>query len=319
MKRSIKKTLMALLMVLTLVTSMVTPVFAVTGEIVVKPQTGKSLKAGDQYSAFKVFDLTVTVTPGSGAKQYRYVINADYKDFFITYAQDEGLETDASLLTDEELNDRIVNYLMSFNNNPSKMDDLSKGLRKYSADKGIAPAGSGVATTAQATIQGLDEGYYLVLNRGVSGSTADAAVISLVSLDTEQVTVTLKASTPTIDKEIRHDDDGNRWGKVGDNQIGDTVEFRLTTKDPENYVAGESVLRVHDSMTAGLTFDDTSVNIYKWSIADGNIMNTAEYPVLTVHGPSAGCNHPNCSFEIDIDVTQLTSRTDGTDDEMTNH
>ena len=39
------------------------------------------------------------------------------------------------------------------------------------------------------------------------------------------MTATPKGDKPSLDKQIKHNESGE-WGVVGDNKIGDTVEFR---------------------------------------------------------------------------------------------
>lgn len=55
-----------------------------------------------------------------------------------------------------------------------------------------------------------------------------------------------------MDKQIKHNETSN-WGVVGDNQIGDTVEFRTitTVPDTEGYTTYNYV--IHDTMSIGLT------------------------------------------------------------------
>lgn len=70
-------------------------------------------------------------------------------------------------------------------------------------------------------------GYYLVVdateNNGVD--KANSALILNVSGTTD---VTPKRTKPTLTKQIKHNEN-NTWGDVGDNAIGDDVEFKITT------------------------------------------------------------------------------------------
>ena len=45
------------------------------------------------------------------------------------------------------------------------------------------------------------------------------------------VTAAPKGDKPTLNKQIKHNENGE-WGVVGDNQIGDTVEFRTIRYAP---------------------------------------------------------------------------------------
>lgn len=81
----------------------------------------------------------------------------------------------------------------------------------------------------------------------------------------KNVTVQPKSGKPTLDKQIRHNDNGE-WGVVGDNQIGDTVEFRTITTVPIVSGYTEYTYVIHDEMSAGLTSnvhsnDDVTIKV----------------------------------------------------------
>ena len=66
------------------------------------------------------------------------------------------------------------------------------------------------------------------------------------------VTAAPKGDKPTLNKQIKHNENGE-WGVVGDNQIGDTVEFRTITKVPNTSGYTKYDYIIHDTMSAGLT------------------------------------------------------------------
>ena len=84
------------------------------------------------------------------------------------------------------------------------------------------------AGTGTDSITGLAAGYYLIKNTSVEeGEVYTDYILQVV----KNVEVNPKSGKPTLDKQIRHDETGI-WGVVGDNQIGDTVEFRTLTTVP---------------------------------------------------------------------------------------
>ena len=109
--------------------------------------------------------------------------------------------------------------------------------------------GSVKATSATVKFSNLNLGYYLV----------DSSLGALCSLDTTNPTVTImeKNGAPTIDKAVQEDSTG-LWGDKNDASIGDTVNFKATINvidgQPKNYV-------MHDTMSAGLTFQPDSVKV----------------------------------------------------------
>ena len=108
-------------------------------------------------------------------------------------------------------------------------------------------------------------GYYLIRDdKAVTGQDSATKFILQVVKDVE---VSPKSDTPTLTKEIKHNE-SDAWGVVGDNQIGDTVNYRITTTMPDPaYVkyfgtAGDTYSYViHDKMTEGLDFDKNTVKI----------------------------------------------------------
>lgn len=120
---------------------------------------------------------------------------------------------------------------------------------KFAADKGIAHDGQAVAAPGTVKFDDLALGYYLV----------KSDLGALCSLDTTMPNVIIKEknSESTVDKQVQEDSTGD-YGDHNDADIGQTVNFRTTIYvvdgEPKNYV-------LHDTMSAGLTFDPASVAV----------------------------------------------------------
>lgn len=127
--------------------------------------------------------------------------------------------------------------------------------------QGKSPSVAGTATTSagSAVINVSEAGYYLVFGAGnnTSGATGKDAVTSLVMCDTASpnASVKLKLDAPSLDKQIQHNETAE-WGVVGDNQIGDTIKFRLITKVPSINGYSQYKYVIHDTMTTGLTYKE---------------------------------------------------------------
>ena len=119
-------------------------------------------------------------------------------------------------------------------------------VAKYLTDPA---AGTG---TDSITVSG--PGYYLIKNTEVGQGEVFTDYILRVVGD---VTVNPKSGKPTLDKQIKHNETG-AWGVVGDNQIGDTVEFRTITTVPIVSGYTQYTYVIHDEMSAGLTSNVTS-------------------------------------------------------------
>lgn len=133
-------------------------------------------------------------------------------------------------------------------------------------------------------------GYYLIKNTIVGKDEVYTDYILQVVKD---VAVNPKSDKPTLDKQIKHND--GTWGVVGDNQIGDTVEFRTITTVPD--VSGYTQYKyvIYDEMSAGLTSkvnDNDDVTI---KVNDATDLDKKYYTVTVV-----GTN----KFTVTIDVLQ---------------
>lgn len=104
-------------------------------------------------------------------------------------------------------------------------------------------------------ITGLSAGYYLIKNESVNGNEAYTDFILEVVKDVE---ITPKGQKPTLEKQIKHND--GEWGVVGDNQIGDTVEFRTITTVPNTTGYTKYDYEIHDEMSVGLTSNVTDAS-----------------------------------------------------------
>lgn len=98
----------------------------------------------------------------------------------------------------------------------------------------------------------LNLGYYLL-------DSSAGALCSLVTT-APTVDITEKNSIPTVEKEVQEDSDES-WGNKNDAQIGDAVNFRATINvgnNPAGSNAGAQNYVLHDTMSAGLTFQEVS-------------------------------------------------------------
>ena len=156
-------------------------------------------------------------------------------------------------------------------------------VAKYLTDPA---AGTG---TDSITVSG--PGYYLIKNTSVGEGEVFTDYILRVVGD---VTVNPKSRKPTLDKQIRHNETG-LWGVVGDNQIGDTVEFRTLTTVP--IVSGYTQYKyvIHDEMSAGLTSNVRSNEDVTIKVNDETVLDKKYYTV-TVDGTNAN------KFTVTVDV-----------------
>lgn len=147
------------------------------------------------------------------------------------------------------------------------------------------------AGTGTNSITDLAAGYYLIKNTDVeTGEVFTDYILQVV----KNVTVQPKSGKPTLDKQIKHNETGE-WGVVGDNQIGDTVEFRTITTVP--YVSGYTQYKyvIYDEMSAGLTSNVKNENDVTIKVNDTTELDKKYYTV-TVDEKNAN------KFTVTVDV-----------------
>lgn len=145
--------------------------------------------------------------------------------------------------------------------------------------------------TGTDSITGLEAGYYLIKNISVGeGEVFTDYILEVV----KNVTVSPKSGKPTLNKEIKHNET-NTWGVVGDNQIGDTVEFRTITTVPNVSGYTEYKYVIHDEMSAGLTSNVKNAADVTIKVKDATVLEQTYYEV----SPEAA--NPN-KFTVTVNV-----------------
>jgi surface protein, putative len=157
--------------------------------------------------------------------------------------------------------------------------EVAKTLDNETAAKAFATKISGYLDTTAAVegtdkITGLSAGYYLIKNKSVNESEAYTDFILQV---VNNVKITPKGQKPTLEKQIKHND--GEWGVVGDNQIGDTVEFRTITTVPITTGYTEYDYTIFDEMSTGLTSDVKDASGITIKINDEEKLDSSYYTV----------------------------------------
>lgn len=180
--------------------------------------------------------------------------------------------------------------------------EVAKTLGNETAAKAFATEISKYLGTAAGKgtneITGLSAGYYLIKNKSVNEGEAYTDFILEVVKD---VKITPKGQKPTLDKQIKHNESG-QWGDVGDNQIGDTVEFRTITTVPNTTGYTKYDYTIYDEMSTGLTSNVTAASGVTIKINDEVELESSYYTV-TVDSVDAN------KFSVKVDI--LKAITDG--------
>lgn len=206
---------------------------------------------------------TITIKNGTGTYAAYQIFKGDlHNDTLSNIQWGDGVTADVQTALGD-----AAEKAKSLENNETAAKAFAVEVAQYLADN---PAHTG---TDSITVQ--QAGYYLIKNTEVPGNEVFTDYILEVVKD---VTVSPKSGKPTLNKEIKHNET-NTWGVVGDNQIGDTVEFRTITTVPN--VSGYTQYKyvIHDEMSAGLTSNVTAAAGVTIKVNDTTVLDTAYYTV----------------------------------------
>uniref|UniRef100_UPI003FF0CA74 isopeptide-forming domain-containing fimbrial protein n=1 Tax=Bifidobacterium adolescentis TaxID=1680 RepID=UPI003FF0CA74 len=233
---------------------------------------------GDQFSAYRLLNLTTSVE--GGKTNYSYTVNSKYEGVLKTAIDDLNGDEDAPS-TDAAIIDYITKNVTAGDTADSGKVTARKFAETVRAKIVAAntptetlPA-EGTASksdSADAEFSNMDQGYYLIIQTAATNS--DGKTMSQVILNThgqEQLDLTVKKDTVSLTKKVRENQDGvnnpaeDNWQDGADYHIGDMVPFQLTGTLPTDYANYSAYQYIfHDSASAGLTFniDDADLKVY---------------------------------------------------------
>ena len=202
--------------------------------------------------------------------------------------------------TDKTSAEEVAYVLQGYDNKSEQLDEFArivgKNLKTNATGKGSVTVGE----DKQTTINGLTAGYYFVKDTGKigDGEIATKFLVKVVG----DATVEIKATAPTIEKKIVNGDDSNHTSV----NIGDQVEFKLTAKVPDMANFDTYTFTISDTLSAGLTFDATSVAV---EIGEKKLVADTNYKLTEPADPDA-----DNTFKIEFTKAQLgdyVKHTDG--------
>lgn len=156
-------------------------------------------------------------------------------------------------------------------------------------------------------------GYYVIKDKDGSQDGKQDAYTNYIVQVAGNVKIKPKSSVPTVKKEVKDINDSTEtalgeWQKDADHDFNDKVCFRLTGTLPENYATYTTYEYIfHDTMSKGLTFDPSSVEIYLGDEETGTKIDVSEYTVSTQSGANDGT-------EITIKFADLKTAVNATSD-----
>ena len=230
---------------------------------------------GQTYDVYKIFDFELS-SEANGTANGVYTISAD-SDWY-SFVEESGyfdIDQNGYVVAKETFTESVA-------------ASFAKAALAYAKENNIDPVATGEADDNGLTFEKLGYGYFLM----------DSSTGVLCSLDTAKPSLTIeeKNGVPTVDKEVK---EGDVFGSSNDAEIGDTVEFRTTITAQ----AGAQNYALHDTMTAGLTFDSSSVVV---KVGDTTLTPGTDYTLVTE-------TTDGCTFEIKFADSFLNTITEEKD------
>lgn len=262
MKKAMKK-LMAALLAVAMVCAMAIPAFAAGTGSNTLTINGKT--AGHTYEAYQVFTGDLKGKVLSNIDWGNGVIGDDIRNDPDLPSSLKGLSSAAALAAE----------LAKLSPSSDDVNTFAEVVSKHLTANKYTSTEAGMTYT----INNLPDGYYFIKDATASASMPAGATYSRYMLNiVTNLAINAKDTTVTLDKQIKHNETGV-WGVVGDNQIGDTVDFRTITTVPDTTGYTSYTYEIHDTMSSELTSnvkDNTDITI---KVNDTTVLDSTYYNV----------------------------------------
>ena len=257
------KRIATILMALAMMLCLTVPAFAAGSATQAKLIVSGAQLKGKTVHATKMFTASWVDSNNDGKidtnDKVSYTLDQAWEGLF--WAGNEGTCPTGSINVSAQagttLNEKAVAYLTAMAADSTGLNTFAATAAKYKTAYSIADtktATGGDDNTA--TFDQLVPGYYLVQpDKGSTSATrkTDAMLVNVPS-DTA-ATLQLKSEYPSVEKKVDTD-------KTESNaQIGQSVNFTLTSKVPDMTDYDTYYFAFKDTMSKGLTFDENSVKV----------------------------------------------------------
>ena len=222
--------------------------------------------AGKTVTAWQMF----TATPDATGDIAGYQVATGWDEFF------KGADVlNDSSLSGDVLNEKAADYVRKLGEkDDAKVTAFAKKAadwaRKQTNLTKTEVKASDTATDGKytATFTGLSFGYYVVKAYGSTGNDNRGTDAILVNVTKATQGIDLKSTYPTVDKKVDNDNHSSA-------QIGDKVNFTLTSAVPDTSEYEKYTFKFVDTLSKGLTFNnDVTV-----TVGDKSLTKETDYTV----------------------------------------
>lgn len=292
------KRMATILMALAMMLCLTVPAFAAEPAAQAKLIVSGDQLKGKTVHATKMFTASWVDSNNDGkidAKdKLSYTLDTAWEGLFWA----NGMSTETTCPTDSidvsakegaTLNEKAVAYLSAMTADSTELNTFAAKAAKYKTAKNIndtKTATGGEDNTA--TFEELLPGYYLVQpDKGSTSATrkTDAMLVNVPS--DKAATLQLKSEYPSVEKKVDTDKTESSA------QIGQKVNFTLTSKVPDMSEFDTYYFAFKDTMSKGLTFDESSVTV---TIGEQTLTKDTDFKVTTAK--DADTSATNITIEI---------------------
>lgn len=260
----------------------------VTGKLVVhgnKEFVGKTVTAIRMFSATYQDGATGTSSQIDEGDSVSYELETAWADLFTMAPEGEAGKINVSSNAGDSLAEKAYDYVLNLGSDTPTLIEFAKQAAAYAKTNAQALATLTYSATAEAdadgkgataTFETMEVGYYLVLPEGGSTSVdrqTDAMLVNVPSA--RSVNLDMKSEYPTVIKKASNTD-GGAYDENTTARIGDTVYFQLTSKVPDTSAYNTYTFKFNDTLSAGLTFDASSVVV---KVGDATLGSGTDYTV----------------------------------------
>lgn len=217
------------------------------------------------YTAYKVFNLV----QNEDHSAYAYTLNEAFEGLF---ESDEFGEAFPDAVVDKTKTSTIYSFVSGLTE-AADIESFANVIYDFAAVNSVTSAKTAVAAaTADENIEtavfsDLELGYYLIYGSGAPIDNDTANVVTACALDTTTwdskeeeyaITIDVKVGVPTIEKKIVQNKGETTENLVDADSanIGDTVDFRVTSSVPDVTGYTAYTFKMTDTMSKGLTFNN---------------------------------------------------------------
>lgn len=299
------KRIATILMALAMMMCLTVPAFAAEPAAQAKLIVSGAQLKGKTVHATKMFTASWVDSNNDGKidtnDKVSYTLDQDWEGLF--WADKISTETtcpEGSVnVTDKDgatLSEKAVAYLNAMTADSSELNTFAATAAKYKTAHSIVDTKTAVGDASNtATFEQLVPGYYLVQPDKGSTSTTRKTDAMLVNVPSDKAaTLQLKSEYPSVEKKVDTD-------KTESNaQIGQSVNFTLTSKVPDMSEFDTYYFAFKDTMSKGLTFNADSVTV----TIDGTTLNKpTDFTVTTKTDGVA-----NGATEITIEILDMKTK-----------